>query len=420
LLILAALSYSEVGKVADSDFFIGRLVKRFELSPGEWQMIRFIELKNSYVLGSIDVGAFLTQIDWLLQQSPSPENQVTLRLNKLHFQLAGLKGFHSIPPELPEEINQLARVIDEMEESTHKYFLRLWNLENLAIYAGLVRAETLNQIVVSDQFGQPISHQERLARAKAVVMMQHIFSGEISTIDQYAERTQNQLLRAYSIMAKLRAKLSLQIDLIVSDTDPNELEAQDRWLEYNIQLAAEGFRIFLDHNQLNQAYTLLCISAELHVIMVHWGGWRSPVLEDMLQSNFELLENELEIPPFQSKVMKLIDRKKAAGLAEDIPNQGMRGLLDLDDRQIENAVEMTLRTGKFPNAKKEFMMLEMQSFRLFFQRCQDTEVYPVVVDPPAIDRVYTYAPRYQLINKRTGIVSLKSENMDQLLSAWGY
>ena len=214
--------------------------------------------------------------------------------------------------------------------------------------------------------------------------------------------------------------MSVAIDLINAETDPKSLEEHEKWLAYNMNLAAEGFQTFIAHNQHSQAYILLCISAELHIIATRWGNWESPVIEDQLKNNFEILERELEIPPFQSKVIRLIRNKSNPDTENSTPNSGMRGVVNLDDEQIENAVDMAINTGHYLNARREFMILEMHSFRLFYQRCKDADIYPVVADRTSKENAYSFQLRYQLVNKRTGIVSLISSDMDSLLQAWGY
>lgn len=98
----------------------------------------------------------------------------------------------------------------------------------------------------------------------------------------------------------------------------------------------------------------------------------------------------------------------------------MRFILQLDEEQIETAVEMTLKTGKFPNARKEFMLMEMHSFKLFFQRCDDTNIYPIIANPPPIEEVYRFPLSYQLVNAQTGEATPASTDMDLLLKSWGF
>lgn len=420
LSILATLANSEVGKIADSQFYLSRLRRRFELTAGEEQMVRFIELKNQLALGEISGKDFVAAIDEFLGQKVSRDNEITLRLNKLNFQLKSIRGFHKIPVNLADEIAKLAEVIEGLEESSNKYFLKLWNLENLSVLTGLIRTQNINEFAIREQFGNPISTTERLEGATMIVGMQILFSNEIKKIDRYANETQNLLLRAFAILAKSNAELSLEIDLIVSGTNPKTLSEHGQWLTNAIATAAEGFHIFIDQNQLSQAYTLLCISHELHVIATEWGHWHSPVNEGMLAGNFKLLEKELELQPFQSKVRILISRRASASMTHENPNNGMRFILQLDEEQIETAVEMTLKTGKFPNARKEFMLMEMHSFKLFFQRCDDTNIYPIIANPPPIEEVYRFPLSYQLVNAQTGEATPASTDMDLLLKSWGF
>lgn len=417
LSILAALTFSEAGKVADSAYYVQRTLKRFSLTDGENLMVHFISLKNDYGLGIIDATEFIKECKTLLGKTEDLANKITLRLNILNFELLLVKSFTIMPTELAEEINDLANIIDKMDETTNKYYLKLWNLENLSLFIGLVRTQGLNEMTVLEEFDRPLSLNQRRLAAERIVAMQGLFTRELYSVDEYAKDTNNLLLQAFAILLHTRSKLSLEIDLITFADNPDNLVEREKWLAHHIGLAQHGFTVFMNNSLIGPAYTLLCLTSELHTIMTEWFNFDSPVIVLNLEENLKKLENDLECPPFESSVLKLIRRKKKMDKTDDDIHQGMKGLLLLDRNQMENLAEITIRSGKFPNARKENMLHEMESFKLFYQRCNDPDIYPMVSQVP-IEIVYSIKPSFQLYNRRTGIFSLTNEDMNALLDAW--
>jgi len=416
LSILAALTFNEAGKAADSAYYVQRALKRFSLSDGEMLMVHFIRLKNDYSLGAIDTKAFIEECKVLLEKTEDSGNKVTLRLNILNFELLLVKPLTVVPIALAEEISNLADVIDKMDETTNKYYLKLWNLENLALFIGLVRAQGLNEMTVLEEFDRPLSMDERRVAAGRIVSMQELFTRELYSVDEYAKQANNILLQAFAILLHTRSKLSLEIDLITFATDPNNHAEREKWLIHHVELAQHGFVVFMNNNLLRPAYTLLCLTSELYTIMTEWFNFNIPVIVSNLEENLKILENDLELPPFKSSVLNLINHKKKVD-SPDHDHHGMKGLLLLDRHQMENLAEITINSGKFPNAKLENMMYEMESFKLFYQRCNDPDIYPMVSKVP-INIVYSIKPSFQLQNRRTGLFSLTSEDMNALLDTW--
>lgn len=418
LSILAALANNEAGKIAESTYYIERLLKRFQLTGGEEQMIQFIKLKNEHSLGIIGPTDFIGASKVLLNKTFGEENQITLRLNIVYFELIQIKAFQAVPIELADEISELAEKIDKLEASTSKYYLKIWNLENLALLISHVRVEGFNEMSIRDTFERPLSLHERLEMAQRIVAMQRLFMQELNTVDIYAKAQENYLLQAFAIHALTRFQLSIEIDMITFSDDFGDLDEREKRLTHEISLGEHGFLVFIKNNLISQAYNLLCLTYELSIVAIKWYYFTSPVDLDKIQQNLLELETELERIPYQSAIEKLISKKRNKD--ENIDElSGMKGLLLLNREQMENLADVTLRTGRFPNAKKEYLMHELTSFKMFFERCTDPNVYPLVIKPP-IEQAYTFPLTFELNNKKTGLVSLHNSDMDLLLSAWGF
>ncbi|TKC64054.1 DUF4365 domain-containing protein [Pedobacter hiemivivus] len=413
--ILAALTNNEAGKLAESAYFLERLKKRFELNPSETHMVSFIRLKNELALGTLGVSDFILACKNLLEETDQHDNIITLRLNILFFGLSEIKAFQKVPKELADEVIDLGEIIDQLEDNVNKYYLKLWNMENLALLTNHVRTEGFNEMTIRKTFGRPMTLNERLELTNKVYGMQSHLYKELNTINEFAKEQNNVILQAFTFHTQLRYDLSFEIDTITFNNDQTVAADRHESLTNSIRCAATAFLVFAKNNLLSQAYNLLSLQYELSLIATDWYNIEIPIPIEDTKKQLSELEVELEYIPYQSSAAYLIARKKNKS---DII-AGMKGILKLDKEQLENLAEATLRSGRFPNGKKEFIMHELLSFKMFFQRCNNPDIEPIVIKPTNLEYAYTFAMQFELKNKRTGIVSLKNTNMDTLLKTWG-
>lgn len=417
LLLLAALSYSETGKIAESAYYTDRLHKRFALSPGEQIMIDYIALKNQLSLGSKGPKEFIEEAKAMLTRNPGLQNEITLRLNILYYELSSIRGFEPMPELLVEEISSLAEIIEKLEESTSKYYNKIWNLENLALLLGHLIGEGYNEMSVREAFSMPLSREEVLLRTRRLIGLQSMFNREMIKIDGYAEKHQDFLLQAYAIHVLIRYQLGQMIKSVTYEAKVDHSEEQKSILSHYIGLADYSFTIFIQNNLLRQAYNLLCQRYELLVIWREWFGFGDPADLEIVQRNLSFLEHDLELPPYQAKAEKLIHDKRNC---DNSLENGMRGLLNFNMEQIETFADMVLSSGKYPNAKKGNMIGEMLGYKMFYQRCTNPDIEVNTVKPADIRFAYVGPTRFILKNKRSGLISIESPNMDRLLSSWGF
>lgn len=421
LCIQAALAYSEVGRIADSDFYLQRLCRRFALEHGEELTVSFIQLKNDYSLGLVDIDGFVATSRMLLDKTDDPYNRLILRLNILNFELMGIRSLMDVPEAMAIEIGELASSIEALEESPRKYYLKLWNLENLVLFISVVRVNGFNEMKILEQFGRTFTLEERLGMAQKLVGMQGLFNKEMKSVEDYAKNTESKLLRAYAILASTRSKLSLEIDLLISSDIPPDVAEHEKMLAYEVNVTQQGVDIFFEYKLMAPAYGLMCMAAELHTITTDWYGLRSVVNYDKLQEGLRYFERELELPVFVSAAKKQIERQKEKREVKESGNQDhkMRFLSGLEDKQLENLAATMILSGRFPNGKKEYLLKEMKSFKLFYLRCTDADVHIMVKQLPQ-ELVYSIPPSFQLRNSRSGIVSVASADMESLLNGWGF
>jgi len=249
--------------------------------------------------------------------------------------------------------------------------------------------------------------------------LQRLFYTEIGSIDQYAKRNNNVLLQAHAIVAKNRGSLSLEIDLITFGENAQGGKEKEERITHAIKLAEHAMQVFLMNKLTGPAYTILCLASELHTILTQWYNLNSSSSDQLIVENLQTLETELELPPHQSSVTGLIQLQKKPETPDMDISSGMSRLLQLNSEQIENIAKTTMRSQKFPNAKMEYVLTELYSFKSFYQRCADPNIQPKVTTLPA-NFTYDVPPMYYLHNTNTNLKSAENSDMDALLSSWGF
>lgn len=416
LLLIASLAYAEAGKSVDALFYVGRIRKLFALSAKEEHMIKYLEIRLNLNLGNITATDFVKDAKKLLPEVEDLENQITLRLNILYFELLQFRSFETMPLEYGEAIEKIAVDIDKLPENVEKYQFKIWNADNLTLWISHFRNEGFNEYSLNKALNIEIPLNERIEKAKAIHKVHQLFYMYVQEVDDYAIKNDNRLLKAYAINSLLRFQVSLSIQLVSHNSPIEDPEEKRKVLFNQINLGKTAFKIFCDYNMHLLALTMICYSMELIYLSRGWYKFQDYFDLGELTDIKKKLEREMELEPREIAIPALLNRIEH----DDVENGSMRSVLKLNDDQINTLGLMVYNSGKFPNAKLENIVNEMKSFKLFFQRCNDNNIEAQVFHAPTANWTYAIPAVFVLRNKVTGITSLREHDMDKLLKSWGF
>lgn len=410
--LIALITYSEVGKHADSVFYIERIRKKFELSEEDKRSVDFIEIKNQLRLGDITPKEYIQRTTALLPKV-SESDSLMLKINILYFELAMIKALEPMPLQLGEEIQKLFAAIEEARiDELPKQYMKLWNADNLERWIGHFRNEVFAELQMRENMGVPVPLEERLEKAQRLVNVHDMFYYLINNVDRYAKQNNNVLLQAHTIKLLIRFELSFEIDQISHDRPAvEEREPKiSKWLE----LAGGAFNTFLYNSLYHDAYQMLLYQIDLYYVGVDRYGFNEEFDIDGLLATKQSMEKELEFDGGLS-VTALLARKQ-----EKVDKgYSMEFLSGLNDGQLNTLAEIMMQSGKFPLAQKEHIVKQMKSYQLFNARCTNPNI--VVVESLIPDTTaYAQPMKFVLKNTVTNMVSLPDTNMDKLLTSWGY
>jgi hypothetical protein len=413
LLILSALSYQEVGYYSDAQFFSSKLAK-FQLSEEEQLMATFLKLKTDLNLGYISTDAFLEGINRLASATTAPQNILVLKLNSLKLRMAAIQPATSIPSILVETVLSLFGEI-ELANITIKTrtILTLLNCEILSHAIGHESGMFLGEMQLRERLHKPFSAEERLEKSKHFFKWEEIFY----SILEKAYRTVNGLndfsIKAQILSVRAFNYLQRQINILSFDVPP--IADSNQILINNIKFGATAYNYFMKVNAYKDGYDVLCNTIDLIELAIQQYHLESPVPKDQLYVIKRQMESNLDLKPrdfiFPKLIQKIRDRDAAP------PHSGMPTTETMSDDQIHSIAVKIHSATHLPTDHLVNIEDELRAYRTFHQRCKDPHIEILQWQVP---NRYAQAVRFILRNKRTGIETISSDDMDKLLTGFGF
>jgi hypothetical protein len=415
VLLVASVAYNEVGRLADSMYYIGRLSKRYQLEEDESRRISYISLKNELGLGEIDRKTFVAKARLLLQKSNFIEG-LSLRINILYFELGSLQGFEPMSAELVNEYEVLQEMISSVGGARQQNFLKARNMENLAVIVSHCRSEDMNRKAIFDQLGMEMEEAQRKRYADKDSKLYYVLHQGFAEVGKYAfEKSEFVLLAAITI-SNLKFWLDFQMDVIVFGDKGISMEKSRSELDERIDIALETSVMMKGYKLFRQAYMLQCLAFELLFVSREWYGFddRFDLVEIIKDMN--ALESDLELSPFVSQMQVLVKQKRTGnhhGLA------GIGGLAEMSDGQIMTYARYVLESRCYPNAKLENIIKEMTASRTFHKRNADGRFELFTMKPADRNTAFVLPSVFCIKDTKTGIESLPVADIDTLLTSFG-
>lgn len=415
ILLIAAMAYSGVGKLADSMYYIERLSKKYELSEGERRSITFVSLKNRLGSGEIGRETFVAGAKSLLTGA-SVFEELSLRLNILYFELGKIQGFERMSVELVAEFEELEEIISKVQDDKQRNYLKAINLDNLAIIVSHERTEGMNKKVVFDQLGMEMEESQRQNYVDKDSTLHHWLNGGYTEVRRYAFEHKEFVLLAMVATSSLKFWLNFQMDVLVFGEKGVSREKTKLELDERIDIALDTAKMLDTKKFLRQAYALQCLACELIFVSREWYGFDDQLNWGDIKHTMQRLEDELELPAFVSQMQKLIGMKRS-GNHHGFAGVGM--MVAMSDVQIRTYATYILESRYYPNAKLENIIAEMYAFRSFYKRNEGNRFELLIIRPADHCLAYTFTHPFYINDIKTGMQSLPTTDIDALLNSFG-
>jgi hypothetical protein len=95
---------------------------------------------------------------------------------------------------------------------------------------------------------------------------------------------------------------------------------------------------------------------------------------------------------------------------------GMHGVKDMNDQGLDLYANMAIKAFDLPATRFQNVLNELKAYRLFYNRCQDPNIEVLQNN----FSMYQFPVEFTLKNKVSQIQTVRSSDMELLLSSLGY
>jgi len=139
--------------------------------------------------------------------------------------------------------------------------------------------------------------------------------------------------------------------------------------------------------------------------------------EKVIINNMNFIERELDYSSYEPVLIPAIKQKLNRTASNDSERSSLK---DLTDEQIEVFATHTLKGFNLPSERLINIINEMKAYRLFWNRCQDSNIE--ILQYHRVERTkenfYIEPVTFVLRSKSSGIETVASSNMEFLLKSW--
>lgn len=410
ILLLASISYSEAGRYAESDIFIRRLRIQHDLSENDKRMIDYADSKNQLVLGLIDDNVFLEKLKALKQNSES--DSVIIDINILRYKLIDLRS-GEVDNQLKLELTKIFESIDNSNASENmKQLYKIWNSENESIIITHNLTYQIGLYNIKKAIGSDLSLEEKMTLIDTYLKEELIFLERVNDIYKKAFQDNNRFIQATALSATVTHFLQKLISLISQDFPMVNYEEQ---LQKHFGFAFQAYQHYAELDMLKDAH--YCITNAIEILEAAKETQNPDVLKDLetLKSNKVLMEKELMLPPGQLVIPELIQELNSRKANKE-SKPGMYSLKDMNDEGLDLFANMAIKAYDLPSNRFQNVLNELKAYRLFYNRCKDLN-FEVLQSNSSM---YQFPVEFMLKNKVSQVHTVRSADMELLLSSIGY
>lgn len=413
LMIVHAVVKGMMGLNIDSNFIIAKIRRNYKLTDSEAFALNSAESNNKLTLKEITVAEFISVTKELASSVEGDENRLGLRLNTMFFELLLIRNMEKVPTELLTELGEIEKQIDQFANERIRFELKLRAIENRGLLFSHDLNDGINKLVLRRSLEKPMGLNERLIEARKAVSKHGYFHESIRDIMSYAKKTDNKVLLAETQCVNLRYQLEFHKSLLLAES-PHEAEGLES-VEDIIQNACTAIDIFSEYHLYRRAYNTVNDVLEFgYLIEHHYKFTLSRIPFDLLRNNQRALEILLELPENSYQLFMPVLLEHLFGEVTINTDNS------LSAEQLQNLAKEIMASGKYPNAKLEYIVGELKGYQIFAQRNTDDSLDIIVALYANPRDAYTRPTRYRIIRKVSGLMSDFDTDIDRLLKNWGY
>lgn len=413
LLLLAAITFTEIGKPIDASYYINQvLLKPTENRELDSNIIKFCKLKVDFQLGKKKGAEYLADLISLNDESESVGNTLMIQLNILYFRLSDLfKGREEIPNRFEAElIHYFDQISNSDIEPRLKQIIRLYHCQNINACLMNHLAKDTATLKIREATGQTMPPRERAKLGQRVFQLIELLVKYHTEAFEFADKNQDQLVKAHTLKTTSEHFFSLMLHFFILEKSTGVFER--KIFESNLTNALLAYQLFAELELHHEAYLTLTTAYEImQLFQLQEGELLGGISADDLLNQINELAVNIGHVPFKCIVLEAHAKKAEPD-----------GWLAIPDDE-EHAYASTIARGmQLPDDRVTNIALEIKGFKLFERRCKNPDIAMFIEKAHLNSRetMYASSPRFILKNKRTGMESQFHSDINSLLDQYQY
>lgn len=422
LLLLAAVTYSQIGQNIEADFFISKCKRYFDnYADSEKELLNLFQIITEFNLGRIDKVKYLDKLRSLKPHIKNTSNVILIKIQILFNEMIDINVFSTEPfkyilPKLDSLIEDICSCkIDE--EIINYYSLEILSVMYQIGIQHFFRYTT-DALIQKKVLGEAPMN-ERISNAHTLIMLFGTPMKLLQEIYEYSVRESNEHLKAAVIFKRTFMFDSLVMTTLTSvfsgeiTFDKFKDQQQPQLFEQSYRDIIDAYNIFNKRCDLDIAYKSLSMSLELNYFYSYiYGKNIDEHALDATHKRMTELEGVLGLEPNEIVAEKMIISAMARSNSNII---SYNSLSEVDESLV---AELFIKAIGLPLERLPNLLSEI-SFMRNAEVAINTKYFEILQNlshTKSKETFYSSPPRHIIRCKGCNYQTIESDNLDELLT----
>lgn len=422
LLLLAAVTYSQIGQNIEADFFISKCRRYFDnYADSEKELLNLFQIVTEFRLGRIDKDKYLNKLRLIEPHIKNDSNAILIKIQILFNEMIDINVFANEPFKyiLPK-LDSLIETINssKIDEDIRNYY----SLEILSVMYQIGIQHffryTTDALIQKKVLGEaPI--KERISNAHTLIMLLGTPMKLLQGIYEYSVKENNEHLKAAVIFKRTFMFDSLVMTTLTSvfsgeiTFDKFKDQQQPQLFEQSYRDIIDAYNIFNNRYDLDIAYRSLSMSLEINYFYSFiYGKNIDEHALDATRKRMIQLEDALGLEPNEIVAEKMIISAMARS------NSDLISYRSLSEGNESLVAELFLKAIGLPPERLPNLLSEI-SFMRNAEVAINTKYFEILQNlshTKSKETFYSSPPRHIIRCKGCNYQTIESDNLDELLT----
>jgi len=409
LLFLAAVSYTEVGKLLDAEFYLTKCFKNRDLyNEGLMEILELQKIKVDFAFGKYNDTKLLEKLYELKGNVVSKDNIATIDHLISMLQLGNSIGNTDFEIKDIEDIEKGFETIENTTGSEkQRYFQRIFQSELLLHAVNRLYADYINNSKLYP-FGET---QERIDLFQYITDRFQLILDINKTAIIYSKKNNTPLIEAHAKNTIANLCFAVNYSHFFNQQKPTNIDYLKNQFEEALQNALDSHNLFQDSSMLKESYLAIRTVYDLYRLS-----------EEALEIKLDYIIN---IEQIKEKIEQFSDCEFYSQHNSTVDfycstYSSTENTIDYSDKAIEQFSFQIVKSKRLPIERVGNLKNELINCRNFNKYCKNKELMLLTVQRTIKDENLWENPTlYQIINSKTGNYIIEGSNILDMLQKLG-